>query len=332
MSVLFYNREILKKYTRWRWGEEKFGEIAGVVESLEALKESDARYVIVGIPEDIGVRANLGKPGAAKAWKECLTALCNMQSNEYTRAKNVVILGEVDCTTELQDARTLTEDDPFYPTKIGSLVKAIDNKVTEVVSAIVKLSKIPIIIGGGHNNSYGNLKGTSHAFNGPVNCINMDAHTDFRSLEHRHSGNGFSYAMEEGFLSIYYIFGIHRNYTSHAIFERMKEQKGKVHYTFFEDLSVSEENFNKALKEAKKQCCNEVFGLELDLDAIVGMGSSAMTPSGFTLEEARHFVRFFGAHKNCAYVHLCEGAPEFELHAGQVGKALAYLISDIVAQ
>lgn len=29
------------------------------------LKESDAKFVLFGIPEDIGVRANHGRPGAA---------------------------------------------------------------------------------------------------------------------------------------------------------------------------------------------------------------------------------------------------------------------------
>jgi formiminoglutamase len=39
-----------------------------------------------------------------------------------------------------------------------------------------------------------------------VNAINFDAHSDFRILEGRHSGNGFSYAYEEGFLKKYFIF------------------------------------------------------------------------------------------------------------------------------
>jgi formiminoglutamase len=38
-----------------------------------------------------------------------------------------------------------------------------------------------------------------------VNAINFDAHSDFRILEGRHSGNGFSYAYEEGFLKKYFI-------------------------------------------------------------------------------------------------------------------------------
>jgi formiminoglutamase len=47
-----------------------------------------------------------------------------------------------------------------------------------------------------------------------VNAINFDAHSDFRILEGRHSGNGFSYAYEEGFLKNILFFGLHENYTS----------------------------------------------------------------------------------------------------------------------
>jgi arginase family enzyme len=38
-----------------------------------------------------------------------------------------------------------------------------------------------------------------------INAINFDAHSDFRILEGRHSGNGFSYAYEEGFLKKYFV-------------------------------------------------------------------------------------------------------------------------------
>jgi formiminoglutamase len=46
-----------------------------------------------------------------------------------------------------------------------------------------------------------------------VNAINFDAHSTF-ILEGRHSGNGFSYAYEEGFLKNILFFGLHENYTS----------------------------------------------------------------------------------------------------------------------
>ncbi len=333
MSVIFYNKEVLKQQTRWRYGEVKFGEEAVTIDNWEELKESKAQYVLVGIPEDVGVRANYGSPGAAKAWKKCLSALCNVQSNEFTNAKNLVILGEIDCAMEMQDAHQLTSDDPFYPTKIGSLVKEIDNKVSDTIEKIVRANKTPIIIGGGHNNSYGNLKGISLAYSKPIHCINMDAHTDFRPLEHRHSGNGFSHAYEDGFLGNYFIFGLHRNYTSASVFDRMEEFKKRVKFNLFEDLIFLEKNtLLNNFKEGQKHVVHDIFGLELDLDAIAGMGSSAMTPTGFSLEEARQFIRYFSKHKNCGYVHLCEGAPEKGLFPNQVAKALANFITDIISK
>ena len=331
-AVIFYDREKLKQHTRWRWGEEKWGESVGVVSDWQALKESEAIYVILGIPEDIGVRANYGKAGTSKAWSACLDALCNIQSNEFTKPENAIVLGEIDCRDEMLDTQQLDADDPFLPTKMGAIVKSIDDKVAAVIEKIVTLNKIPIVIGGGHNNSYGNIKGTSKAFGKAINCVNMDAHSDFRSLEHRHSGNGFSYAFEEDFLNRYHILGLQRNYSSQAVFERIKEINEQVQYTFFEDILFGKISLKKSFTEIKKFICNTTFGIELDLDAICTMGSSAQSPSGFTTEEARQYIEFFTSQKNCAYIHLCEGAPAFEMHPNQVGKTLAYLISDIISQ
>jgi formiminoglutamase len=331
MSLLFYTREDLKKHTTWRWGEEKFGDAVGVVNSWEALKKNEATFVIFGIPEDVGVRANQGRAGAAKAWKSCLSALCNIQTNAYTNPTNTIILGEIDCKGQQENANALDIEDPFYPTKIGSLVKEIDEKVSAVIHHIILADKIPIIIGGGHNNSYGNIKGVATALDAPINCINLDPHTDFRPLEHRHSGNGFSYAMEEGHLDKYYMLGLHKNYTAAAVLENMDSKKKQIQYSFFEDYILGTP-FSEMLDAAKHFCATKPFGLELDMDAIKEMGSSAISPSGFTLEEARQYLFYFSRLKNCQYIHICEAAPKHEVHHNQVAKALSYLVSDVIAR
>ena len=332
MSLQFYQREHLKKHTHWRWGEEKLGEVTQIVESWDALETATAKYVILGIPEDVGVRANYGKPGAAKAWVAFLEAFCNIQNNKFTNAAQILILGEIDVNEEMQDAKQLEIDDPFYPTKIGSLVKQIDDKVSEVIQKIVSLNKIPIVIGGGHNNAYGNLKGVSTAINQPVNCVNLDAHSDFRAMEHRHSGNGFSYAFEDGFLKNYYMIGLHKNYTSQKVFDKLEEQKKHLRFSLFEDyLFTNKSNLTETFKEAQKHCTDTSFGLELDLDVIEQMGSSAMSPSGVSVSEARQYLHYFGKHKNCAYIHVCEGNPLRELFPAQVGKTISYLISDLLS-
>jgi formiminoglutamase len=84
------------------------------------------------------------------------------------------------------------------------------------------------------------------------------------------------------------------------------------------------------LSDAKKFCAKKPFGLELDMDAILAMGSSAISPNGFSVLQARQFVRYFSKLKNCQYIHICEAAPKHELHHNQVAKTLAYLVSDVL--
>ncbi len=330
MSLLkIYSEKDIASFIKKRAGESKFGEKVNFVETLENLKNHPAKYVLLGIPEDIGVRANYGNAGTSKAWEAALGSLLNIQHNHLTNAENVILLGEIDCETQMKQAKEISKEEPHSVEKLGELVTQIDHKVSEVIKKIVEAGKFPIIIGGGHNNSFGNLKGTSEALKKPINCINFDAHTDFRALEHRHSGNGFSYAFEEGFLDKYFIFGLHRNYTSEAVFNSIKKNSERVKFNLFEDILVKQKlSFSEAMKDSENFCCKNNFGIELDMDAIEFMGSSAISPSGFTLTEARQFVSYFSKIENAKYLHICEGSPSAGIFPNEVGKVIAYLVSD----
>ncbi len=327
-----YSEKDVFPFLKKRAGETKFGENVNFVETLENLKNHPANYVLLGITEDIGVRANYGNPGTSKAWEAALGSLLNIQHNHLTNAENVILLGEIDCETQMEQAATISKEEGHYAEELGELVTQIDHKVSEVVKLIVQSGKFPIIIGGGHNNSFGNLKGTSEALQKPINCINFDAHTDFRSLEHRHSGNGFSYAFVDGFLEKYFIFGLHRNYTSEAVFNSIEKNSHRVKFNLFEDISVKQKlSFSEALNDAENFCCSTNFGIELDMDAVEMMGSSAISPSGFSLNDARKFVSYFSKNENASYLHICEGAPSAGIFPIQVGKAIAYLVSDVIS-
>ncbi len=329
--VKIYSEKNIASFLKKRSGETKFGEKVSFIKTVEDLKNHLAKYVLIGIPEDIGVQANSGNPGTSKAWEATLGSLLNIQSNHLTNAENVILLGEIDCETQMKQAENISASEPHYAEKLGELVSQIDHKVSEVIKTIIEAGKFPIIIGGGHNNSYGNLKGTSEALQKPINCINFDAHTDFRSLEHRHSGNGFSYAFEEGFLDKYFIFGLHRNYTSEAVFNSIEKNADSVKFNLFEEISIQKkQSFSEALKDAENFSCNENFGIELDMDAIEMMGSSAITPSGFSLSEARQFVSHFSKNQNVRYLHICEGSPTAGVFHNQVEKAIGYLVSDFI--
>ena len=88
MSFLkIYSEKELASFIKKRAGETKFGEKVCFVETLEDLKKHPAKYVLVGIPEDIGVRANYGNPGTSIAWEAALGNLLNIQHNHLTNAE-----------------------------------------------------------------------------------------------------------------------------------------------------------------------------------------------------------------------------------------------------
>lgn len=334
MSVLkIYSEKDISSVLKRRAGETKFGEKISFVENLDDLNNHPSKYVLLGIPEDIGVRANYGNAGTSKAWEAALGALLNIQYNYLTNAENLILLGEIDCDDQMKQAEVLMNSEGQNIKELGELVSQIDKKVAQVIEQIIAAGKFPIVIGGGHNNSYGNIKGASKGLKKKVNCINFDAHTDFRSLEHRHSGNGFSYAFNEGYLDKYFIFGLHRNYTSEAVFKTMKENSERIDFNLFEDISVKQTlSLSKAMKEAEHFCCDKNFGIELDMDTIEMMGSSALTPSGFSVTEARTFVSHFSKNTQACYLHICEGAPSLGIFPNQVGKTIAYLVSDAISE
>ena len=328
----FTNSE-LKAILKKRPKETKFGEhillLPNFSNIYEQLLKLDVSYVIFGIKEDVGVFANHGNTGTSGAWDAAINILLNIQSNAHTHPKKVLILGHLEFDLFQEKLELLHQNKKKDIQKARKKVSKIDESVTFLVSQIVSAGKIPIIIGGGHNNAYGNIKGTSLALKKPINAVNFDAHHDFRAEEGRHSGNGFSYAYAEGFLKQYFIFGLHENYTSDTIFKTLNKLK-RIQYSTFESMMVRRDtNFDTEMELAAQHVSTKPFGLEIDCDAIQDVPSSAMTPSGFSVNKARAFVHYFGQQQQVSYLHICEAAPTEETQT-QVGKLIAYLITDFI--
>jgi len=332
-----YTRANLNALISKRDGETKFGEKVETLLSAEnliaQLEQSDAKYVLFGIPEDIGIRANHGKAGATTAWNAALKSLVNTQDNAYNKGKRLLVLGHLDFSELLETANKMYPNAYDYHQKLSELVDKIDEEVSYLVYQIVSAGKIPIIIGGGHNNAYGNIKGAALGKSKSINVVNFDAHTDFRSLEGRHSGNGFSYAFKKSFLNKYFMFGLHENYTSKKVFKTIDNYSDRIKYNTFEGIKIRhEQGFTFQLNTVLNFIDNRPFGVEIDCDSIENVPSSAMTPSGFTANEARMFASFFGKQKNASYLHLCEAAPNADnpQETYLVGKLLSYLITDFM--
>ena len=327
----------LAKVTNFRSGEVKFGEkMLTVPKNTDAsvyLSTCEAKYVLFGIPEDIGVRANYGRTGAASAWESAIKSIANIQHNRFCKGSQLLVLGHLDVNEEMTESEHLDYNSDHDRKRLNQLVHKIDKEVSHIVCKIVKAGKIPIIIGGGHNNAYGNIKGSALAYGKPMNAINFDAHSDFRILEGRHSGNGFSYAYEEGFLNRYFIFGLHENYTSKSVLDSLKKIDDRVKFNTYDEIQIrKEKKFETEMNAALEFIKEERFGIEIDLDAIPNIASSAMTLSGFSIEKLRQFIYHFGNNQNASYLHICEGAPELgeEKNNHLIGKLIGYLVTDFI--
>ena len=339
----FYNKQDILSLTRVRRFETKIGEqiklVSTVAQWEQLLQKEETKFVIFGIPEDLGVRANSGVGGTDSAWVPFLSAFLNTQSNDFLGGSEIVLLGHFD----FGDMKYLIEQNAYGPEeKIDAYrhaVNTIDEEVEELVKIICSHNKIPIAIGGGHNNAYPLIKGAAKGLLkagkiplAQINAVNLDAHSDFRPSEGRHSGNGFRYAEEDGFLQKYCVIGLHESYLPQNVWMDIVNNPF-IDFITYEDIFLHEKrNFIQAVAHATGFTEDNYVGIELDLDCIEGTLSSAETPSGILALHARQYMTFTAIDTKPAYVHICEGATQLIDGRKQetTGKLISYLVSDFI--
>ncbi len=339
----YYNKHDVLSLTRIRRYETKLGERIQVVKDVHSIEasihQSSAKYVLMGIPEDIGVKANLGIGGTDSAWLSFLDSFLNIQSNDFLEGSDLLILGHFD----FSDIEKLIEKNAHgFDERLEAYrhaVNTIDEEVEQLIHIITQNKKIPIVIGGGHNNSYPCIKGAAKGFYkagviplAQINAVNLDAHADFRPMEGRHSGNGFSYAEADGYLEKYCVLGLHENYLPQNVWMDMVNNPF-IDCITYEDIFLHEKrSFLQAVGHATSFTDDTLCGIELDLDCIENVLSSASSPVGITINHARQFINFTAADSKIAYLHICEGAVQLSdgRTSNSTGKMISYLVSDFV--
>lgn len=290
-----------------RLGEERIGDY------LLQQGLSDAKYVIIGIRECCGPLANNGRIGAQFAFPAFVSAFLNSQVHEQYPKESLCILGEV---IELEQSVGQSTDK----------VSELDSFLEQILDTYVNASQIPIFVGGGHNNALAVMRWA--AKHKKLAVINLDAHADLRSTEVRHSGNSFSTAMEEGVLLHYSVLGLHEAYNNAFIREVLKSDQ--IFHSYYESYLFQQRNLLDDLTNILRHFHTDTqVGLEIDMDSIAYMPSSALSPSGWTLDQVRQFTHHFvKTQKHVAYLNLTEAAPISVTDSLIVGKALSYLVRD----
>lgn len=338
----FYNKQDILSLTKLRRYETKLGErlqcVNDPLQFESFLQSTKAIYFLIGIPEDIGVRANDGTGGTSTAWIPFLQSFLNIQSNDFLSGDEIVLLGHFD----FGDIQYLIDNNAHGDEEkleaYRHAVNTIDDEVEALIKIITEAKKVPVVIGGGHNNAYPLLKGAAKGWYkagviplAQLNCINLDAHSDYRPAEGRHSGNAFRYAEEDGYLQKYCIVGLHENYLPQNVWIDLVNNPFLDCITY-EDIFVHEKRtFLQAVAHAVEFTEDSLCGIELDLDAVQNVLSSAASPSGVLPLHARQYISYSAAASRPAYLHVCEGAVQLNGKTDEsTGKLISYLISDFV--
>ncbi len=338
-----YNKQDVLSLTKIRRFETKLGERIHVINDAKQLEESiaktTAKYVVVGVPEDIGVKANMGIGGVDTAWIPFLQSFLNIQSNDFIDGGDILLVGHFDFSAE---TNLIEANASSYEEKVEAyrhVVNTIDDEVEHLVKLITQNRKMPIVIGGGHNNAYPCIKGAAKGWYkagvidiAQINAINLDAHADYRPLEGRHSGNAFRYADEDGYLEKYCIIGLHENYIQQNVWMDIVNNPF-IDCITYEDIFIHEKrNFLQSVALATTFTEDSLVGIELDLDCIEHTLSSTATPVGITTHHARQYIHFATADSKPAYLHICEGATKLSDGREDIstGKLMSYLVSDFI--
>ncbi len=158
--------------------DPRVGDCVLPLETLEALRPGD--LVLLGICNEKGVLANHGRPGAAQGPTGFRQAFFKLTAP--------TLLGR-----RCFDAGDLPEDLP-YASRF--------ELQGEVIASLVKCGALPIVIGGGHDCSYGNYLGLAALKDlspmRPPAVLSVDAHLDLRPDHGPNSGNPFFRMIEHG--------------------------------------------------------------------------------------------------------------------------------------
>jgi arginase family enzyme len=158
--------------------DPRVGDRVERLEDLSQLMPGD--LVLLGVRNEQGVLANHGRPGAAQGPTGFRQAFFKLTAP--------TLLGR-----RCFDAGDLAEDLPY-----ASRFEAQG----EAVAALIRAGAIPVVIGGGHDCSYGNYLGLAaleaHAPLRPPAVLGVDAHLDLRPDHGPNSGNPFFRMLEHG--------------------------------------------------------------------------------------------------------------------------------------
>jgi formiminoglutamase len=259
------------------------------------------RPVLIGFPQDEGVRRNGGRVGAAEAPREIRRWLYRLvpwdcATNADLAAVPLLDLGNVGIDGSLEQAQAA---------------------LGEVVGAVLRAGAVPVVIGGGHETAYGHYLGYVAAGR-PAGVVNIDAHLDVRPLidGQGHSGSPFRQMMEHPTAPLpgdrYICLGAQPQAVARAHESYARQQGAWVRWAELVRGSLVEE-FRRWVRQLAGGGCHVLVTLDADVVRVSDVpGVSAPNVAGLPGEEVLACARAAGASPQVASFDLVEINPRLD--------------------
>lgn len=259
------------------------------------------RAVLIGYPEDEGVRRNHGRPGAARA------------PAEIRRWLRRLAVGDAETGADLGLDPTLDAGN----VRIAGSLEQSQHALSEVVAGCLKRGCVPVVVGGGHETAFGHYLGYA-ADRRPVGVINLDAHLDIRPVPPSggHSGTPFRQMLEHAAHPLpgprYVCLGAEPHATSRRYVDELRAAGG--HVVWRNQLVPSPAgHLTGWCDRLAADGCQVYVSLDADVVRAADVpGVSAPNPAGVSAVEILACLRAAGRHPGVASVDVVEINPDFD--------------------
>jgi len=251
-----------------------------------------ADVVILGSPQDAGVRRNQGRAGAGEAPDAIRRMLYRFPETEKIGRHALFDLGDVPVDGSLEE---------------------IHRRQRRIVRHVLADGKTVIVLGGGNDISYPDGRALAEVI---PDCLtfNIDSHLDVRADEPRNSGTPYRQLMEGGFLppANFYELAVKEDVNAPA-YRRYVDQKG-VHVFTLEEMRRRnpERLVSTILKERRADAI--FWGFDLDaVRTVDAPGVSATYPIGLTADEICTLARLAGGDARSRILEISEVNPRYDV-------------------
>lgn len=271
---------------------------------IQRERPDGCRVGLLGIPQDIGVRLNNGRLGAAEGPREFRRALARLgvarpDGRDWPR---VFDAGDVVPAT-FDGPTSLDNNDAI------AALHETHRRISEAALAIADAGMLPVAVGGGHDCTFAFVHGVHQQVRTPMAGLYFDPHLDVR--ETPGSGMGFRRLVEVGAAESLSIVGFDPIVNSREHVAWFHEHGGQV--------------LDPSGPLQLPQGSPLFVSVDLDsIDASSAPGVSAMNPCGLSPSQLVPWIEAAAAHPRLACFDIMELSPPHDPD-GRTARLAAYL-------